>query len=57
MDLHSGLPYWIVKNQLFDFFHPLERDSMIAAQIISNQLLGKKDDRAEIFAFDRTSKI
>lgn len=27
--------------------------SMIAAQIIANQLSGKKDDRAEIFSFDR----
>lgn len=24
MDLHSGLPYWVVKNSLLDYFHPLE---------------------------------
>ena len=22
MDLHSGLPYWVVKNSLLDYFHP-----------------------------------
>ena len=26
MDLHSGLPYWIVRNSLLDYFHPLEDD-------------------------------
>ncbi len=26
MDLHSGLPYWVVKNSLLDYFHPLEDD-------------------------------
>lgn len=26
MELHSGLPYWVVKNQLFDYYNPLRKD-------------------------------
>lgn len=26
MDLHSGLPYWIIKNPLFDYYNPLKKD-------------------------------
>lgn len=40
MDLHSGLPYWIVKNQLFDFFHPLERDYQTEVAIIGSGITG-----------------
>jgi len=59
----DGLPYigtWPGKERMFfalGYGGNGITFSMIAAQIISNQLLGKKDDRAEIFAFDRTSKI
>jgi len=55
----DGLPYigtWPGKDRMFfalGYGGNGITFSMIAAQIIANQLSGKKDDRAEVFAFDR----
>lgn len=40
MDLHSGLPYWMVKNSLFDYFHPLESDYSTDVVIIGGGITG-----------------
>lgn len=40
MDLHSGLPYWMVKNPLFDYFHPLESDYSADVVIIGGGITG-----------------
>ena len=33
MDLHSGLPYWIIKNPLFDYYNPLILKSDISVDL------------------------
>lgn len=40
MDLHSGLPYWIVKNPLYDYFNPLEKDHSTDVAIIGSGITG-----------------
>lgn len=40
MDLHSGLPYWMVKNSLFDYVHPLESDYSADVVIIGCGITG-----------------
>ena len=40
MDLHSGLPYWIVKNELYDYFNPLDRDYSSEVVIIGGGITG-----------------
>lgn len=40
MDLHSGLPYWIVKNEFFDLYHPLRNDFKIDVAIIGSGITG-----------------
>lgn len=40
MDLHSGLPYWIVKNPLYDYFNPLEEDISTDVVIIGSGITG-----------------
>ncbi|RQP13111.1 MAG: FAD-binding oxidoreductase, partial [Parapedobacter sp.] len=40
MDLHSGLAYWIVKNKLFDYFHPLKTDFSVDVAIIGSGITG-----------------
>ncbi len=40
MDLHSGLPYWIIKNPLFEYFHPLEEDYSIDIAIVGSGIAG-----------------
>ncbi len=40
MDLHSGLPYWIVKNPLYDYFNPLENDDTVDVAIIGSGITG-----------------
>lgn len=40
MDLHSGLPYWIIKNPLFEYFHPLEEDYSIDIAIVGAGIAG-----------------
>ena len=52
MDLHSGLPYWIVRNSLLDYFHPLEDDVstaiVIVGAVITCVVLATELVRAEI---------
>ena len=36
MDLHSGLPYWIVKNEFFDLYQPLRNHCSIDVAIIGS---------------------
>lgn len=40
MDLHSGLPYWIIKNPLFDYFNPLKKDLETDIVIIGAGITG-----------------
>ncbi|MEY8707565.1 FAD-dependent oxidoreductase [Bacteroides faecichinchillae] len=40
MDLHSGLPYWIVRNSLLDYYHPLENDLTTDIAIIGSGITG-----------------
>ncbi|MGK6352409.1 NAD(P)/FAD-dependent oxidoreductase [Parapedobacter sp. DT-150] len=40
MDLHSGLPYWIVKNELFNYFNPLRTHYTIDVAIIGSGITG-----------------
>ena len=40
MDLHSGLPYWIVKNELFNYYNPLQSDYNIDVAIIGSGITG-----------------
>lgn len=40
MDLHSGLAYWIIKNELFNYFHPLEKDHQTDVAIIGSGITG-----------------
>lgn len=40
MDLHSGLPYWIIKNSLWDYFHPLEKDLSTDVVIVGSGITG-----------------
>ncbi len=40
MDLHSGLPYWIIKNKLFDYFNPLRTDYTVDVAIIGSGITG-----------------
>ncbi|MFB2120993.1 NAD(P)/FAD-dependent oxidoreductase [Parapedobacter sp. 2B3] len=40
MDLHSGLPYWIVKNQLFNYHHPLKEACTVDVAIIGSGITG-----------------
>ncbi len=40
MDLHSGLPYWIVKNPLFNYYHPLKKNYKTDVVIIGSGITG-----------------
>ena len=40
MDLHSGLPYWIVKNELFNYYNPLKTNLKIEVVIIGSGITG-----------------
>ena len=40
MDLHSGLPYWIIKNPLFDYYNPLKKDLETDIVIIGSGITG-----------------
>ncbi|MBA5629809.1 NAD(P)/FAD-dependent oxidoreductase [Moheibacter lacus] len=40
MDLHSGLPYWIVKNQLFNYYHPLNENFKTEVAVIGSGITG-----------------
>lgn len=40
MDLHSGLPYWIVKNELYNYFNPLKKNYKTDVVIIGSGITG-----------------
>lgn len=40
MDLHSGLPYWIIKNPLFDYYNPLKENLDTDIIIIGSGITG-----------------
>lgn len=40
MDLHSGLPYWIVKNELFNYYNPLKTNLKTDVLIIGSGITG-----------------
>jgi len=40
MDLYSGLPYWIAKNPLYNYFNPLESDHITDVLIIGTGITG-----------------
>jgi glycine/D-amino acid oxidase-like deaminating enzyme len=40
MDLHSGLPFWIAKNELYDYYNPLTENYKIDVAIIGSGITG-----------------
>lgn len=40
MDLYSGLPYWIAKNRLYNYFNPLKSDYSTDVAIIGAGITG-----------------
>lgn len=40
MDLHSGLAYWIIKNELYNYFHPLKKNHKTEVAIIGSGITG-----------------
>ncbi|MGJ1267729.1 NAD(P)/FAD-dependent oxidoreductase [Sphingobacterium spiritivorum] len=40
MDLYSGLPFWIIKNALYDYNKPLQEDLKIDVAIIGSGITG-----------------
>ena len=40
MDLYSGLPYWIIKNPLYDYINPLEGNHTTDVLIIGSGITG-----------------
>lgn len=40
MNLHSGLPWWIVKNELYNYFNPLQQDITTHVAIIGSGITG-----------------
>lgn len=40
MDLHSGLPYWIARNPLYNYFNPLQSDYSTDVVIIGSGITG-----------------
>lgn len=40
MDLHSGLPYWLIKNKLFNYHNPLQDDLVVDVAIIGSGITG-----------------
>lgn len=71
MDLHSGLPYWIIRNSLWDYFHPLEKDLSTDVVIVSSGITGALmahklcrasikccivDKRSRIFGYEKIEK-
>lgn len=40
MDLHSGLPFWIVKNELFNYYNPLRANHKNEVVIIGSGITG-----------------
>lgn len=40
MELYPDMPYWIVKNPLYDYFHPLKKDYTVDVAIIGAGITG-----------------
>lgn len=40
MDLYSGLPYWLIKNSLYNYFNPLKEDYNDDIVIIGSGITG-----------------
>jgi len=40
MELHAGLPYWIAKNPLYNYYHPLKKDISVEVLIIGSGITG-----------------
>lgn len=40
MELHTGLPYWLIKNPLWNYYHPLTHDIEIDVAIIGSGITG-----------------
>jgi len=40
MDLYSGLPYWIAKNPMYDYFNPLASEHLTDVVIIGSGITG-----------------
>lgn len=40
MDLHSGLPLWIAKNKLYDYYSPLHENITVEVAIIGSGITG-----------------
>lgn len=40
MDLHSGLPYWLIKNELFNYYNPLNENYKIDVVVIGSGITG-----------------
>lgn len=40
MDLHSGLPFWIVKNELYNYYNPLKKNYQTDVVIIGSGITG-----------------
>lgn len=40
MDLHSGLPYWIIKNKLYNYYNPLKTNYKTDVVIIGSGITG-----------------
>ncbi|QES88115.1 NAD(P)/FAD-dependent oxidoreductase [Rhizosphaericola mali] len=40
MDLHSGLAFWLVKNKMYDYFHPLDKKHKTEIAIIGSGITG-----------------
>src|SRR5690606_32634006 len=40
MDLHSGLPYWLVKNELFNYYNPLKENYKVDVVVIGSGITG-----------------
>lgn len=41
MDLHSGLPYWLIKNRLFNYYNPLKAPLAVGVAIIGSDITGR----------------
>lgn len=40
MELYAGMPYWMIKNPLYDYFHPLKKDYTADVAIIGAGITG-----------------
>ena len=40
MKLHSGLPYWIIKNRLYDYYNPLKDDVTADVAVVGSGITG-----------------